>query len=208
MAFFFADACPDTAKQRYTRSTRYKARAIATKCTCCSRIDLRYRLVETDLFKGDTKTSEFLIKNPEGSVPVLELPDMRYLAGSNANLVYLAEGTPFLPEDWFERSEVLRWMFFEQHSHEPAIAATRLWLHLVKVGRELRTHKIDQYMEHGYEVLSLMVRCLAVIVISSARTPPSPISRFMRISCRACRRIRSGRLSAYHRLARANRRRA
>jgi glutathione S-transferase len=126
-----------------------------------ARLDIRYRLLETDLFKGETKTPEFLAKNPEGRIPVLELPDGRFLAESNAILAYLAEGTPYLPSGRFERAEVLRWMFFEQHSHEPAIATARFWLHLVKGGRDLRTHEIDQWMERGYEALSLMERHLA-----------------------------------------------
>ncbi len=126
-----------------------------------ARLGIRYRLVETDLFKGETRTPEFLAKNPEGHVPVLELADGRYLTESNAILVYLAEETPYLPQDRLERAEVLRWMFFEQHSHEPAIAAARWWLHLVKGGRDLRTHEIDRWMEHGYQALSLMERHLA-----------------------------------------------
>jgi glutathione S-transferase len=93
-------------------------------------------------------------------VPLLELPDGRLLPESNAILVYLAEGTPYLPADRLARAEVLRWMFFEQHSHEPAIAAARFWLSLVKGGRELRTHDVDMWMEQGYEALSLMERHL------------------------------------------------
>jgi glutathione S-transferase len=120
-----------------------------------------YRLVELDLFKGETRTPEFLAKNPEGRIPVLELSDGRFLAESNAILVYLAEGTPYLPADKLDRAEVLRWMFFEQHSHEPAIATARFWLHLVKGGRELRKHEIDQWMERGYEALALMEKHLA-----------------------------------------------
>ncbi len=125
-----------------------------------ARLGIHYRLLETDFFKGETRTPEFLMKNPHGRIPVLELPGMRYLAESNAILVYLAESTPYYPEDRLERAEVLRWMFFEQHSHEPAIAAARIWLHLVKGGRELRTHDIDQWMEGGYQALSLMERHL------------------------------------------------
>src|SRR5712691_414022 len=126
-----------------------------------ARLGIRYRLVETDLFKGETRTPEFLLKNPESHVPVLELADGRYLSESNAILVYLAEDTPYLPKDRLQRAQVLRWMFFEQHSHEPAIAAARLWLHLVKGGRELKTHDIDHWMEQGYQALALMVRHLA-----------------------------------------------
>jgi glutathione S-transferase len=126
-----------------------------------ARLRQPYRLVELDLFKGETRTPEFLAKNPEGRIPVLELSDGRFLAESNAILVYLAEGTPYYPADKLDRAEVLRWMFFEQHSHEPAIATARFWLHLVKGGRELRKHEIDQWMERGYEALSLMEKHLA-----------------------------------------------
>jgi glutathione S-transferase len=133
----------------------YKARLLL------ARLGISYRLVEVDILKGETRTPEFLAKNPEGRVPVLELAGGRFLAESNAILFYLAEGTRFMPEDRFERAEVLRWMFFEQHSHEPSIAAARFWLHLVKGGRELKTHDIDHWMEQGYLALSLMERHLA-----------------------------------------------
>jgi glutathione S-transferase len=128
----------------------YKARLLL------ARLKQRYRLIEVDFFKGETRTPEFLAMNPHGRVPVLELPGGGHLAESNAILIYLAEGTPYLPEDRLQRAQVLRWMFFEQHSHEPAIAAARLWLHLVKGGRELKTHDIDQWMEQGYQALALM----------------------------------------------------
>jgi glutathione S-transferase len=126
-----------------------------------ARLGVRYRLVETDIFKGENRTPDFLAKNPEGHVPVLELAAAHYLPESNAILTYLAEGTAYLPSDRLDRAEVLRWMFFEQHNHEPAIAAARWWLHLVKGGRELRTHEIEGWMEHGYEALTLMDRHLA-----------------------------------------------
>lgn len=125
-----------------------------------ARLGIPYRLVEVDILKGETRTPEFLAKNPDGHVPLLELPDGRRLAESNAILIYLAEGTRYLPEDRLARAEVFRWMFFEQHSHEPAIAAARFWLHLVN-GRELRANEIDQWMEQGYAALKLMDRHLS-----------------------------------------------
>lgn len=132
----------------------YKARLLL------ARLGLEFRLVDVDLLRGENRTPEFLIKNPEGRVPLLELPGGRLLAESNAILVYLAEGTPLLPEDRFARAETLRWMFFEQHSHEPAIAAARFWLKLVRGGRELRTHDIDRWMEEGHAALGVMERHL------------------------------------------------
>jgi glutathione S-transferase len=126
-----------------------------------ARLGIVYRQIEVDILKGETRTPAFLAKNPDGHIPLLELEDGRRLAESNAILGYLAEGTDYLPADPFERAQVLRWMFFEQHSHEPALAAARFWLSLVKGGRELRTHDIDVWMERGYEALALMERHLS-----------------------------------------------
>lgn len=121
-----------------------------------ARLGMPYHLVEIDRFKGENRTPEYLAINPDGRLPALQLEDGRMLAESNAILVYLAQGTSWLPEDRFDYAETLRWMFFEQHSHEPAIAEARFWLHFVRGGRELRKHEIDQWMERGYAALSLM----------------------------------------------------
>jgi glutathione S-transferase len=65
--------------------------------------------------------------NPGLRVPTLVLDDGRALAESNAIMWYFADGTPYLPDDAFDRSKVLQWMFFEQYSHEPNIAVARFW---------------------------------------------------------------------------------
>jgi glutathione S-transferase len=66
--------------------------------------------------------------NPALRVPTLVLDDGRPLAESGAILWYLGEGTRFVPDDPYERAQVLQWMFFEQYDHEPAIAVARFWL--------------------------------------------------------------------------------
>ncbi|HEY2635950.1 MAG TPA: glutathione S-transferase family protein, partial [Solirubrobacteraceae bacterium] len=66
--------------------------------------------------------------NPGLRVPTLVLDDGRPLAESDAILCYFAEGTPYLPEDRYERAQVLQWLFFEQYSHEPNIAVVRFWV--------------------------------------------------------------------------------
>lgn len=123
-----------------------------------------FHLVEVDIFAGENRTPEFLAMNPEGQVPLLDLEGGvaggRMLAESNAILFFLARGTRFLPEDPFEQAEVLRWMFFEQNSHEPGIAAARFWLQQVRGGRELRTHDVDRWLEEGYAALKVMERHL------------------------------------------------
>jgi glutathione S-transferase len=81
--------------------------------------------VPVDILAGETRTPTFLAMNPNGKIPVLELPDQRWLAESNAILNYLADGTPYLPADRWARAQVLQWQFFEQYSHEPYIAVAR-----------------------------------------------------------------------------------
>ena len=81
--------------------------------------------IETDSSRGETRTPADLAKNPNGQVPMLELDDGRILIESNAILCFLAAGTPLLPSDPWQYAQALRWMFFEQYSHEPAIAVAR-----------------------------------------------------------------------------------
>ncbi|MGQ3674534.1 glutathione S-transferase family protein [Xanthobacter sp. TB0139] len=118
-----------------------------------------FRLVDVDIFAGENRTPEFLALNPEGRVPLLAV-EGRYLAESNAILFYLARNSPFLPDNPLDEAETLRWMFFEQNSHEPGIAAARFWLSQVRGGRDLRTHDVDRWMEEGYAALKSMERHL------------------------------------------------
>jgi hypothetical protein len=93
-----------------------------------------YCAIEVDILRGESRTPDFLAKNPSGQVPLLEVDDGRYLAESNAILWYVAGGTPLAPESRVERAEALQWMFFEQHALEPNIGAAYFWLSLVKGG--------------------------------------------------------------------------
>src|ERR1043166_8024257 len=115
-----------------------------------------YRLIEVDILKGDSHTPEFLAKNPNGQVPLLEVAPGRYLAESNAILWYVAGGSTLAPEDRIGRAEALQWMFFEQHSLEPNIGAAYFWLALIKGGRDLQSHALEDWMENGYRALGVM----------------------------------------------------
>jgi glutathione S-transferase len=84
-----------------------------------------YDWVEVDIFAGETRTEAFLALNRAGQVPVMQLEDGRTLAQSNAILLYLAEGTDLIPNDAFERAQMMQWLFWEQYSHEPYIAVRR-----------------------------------------------------------------------------------
>jgi glutathione S-transferase len=121
-----------------------------------ARLGIPYDLVEIDILQGESRTPEFLAKNPNGQVPLLEVARDRYIAESNAILWYVAGGTTLAPEDRIARAEALQWMFFEQHSLEPNIGAAYFWLALIKGGRELQRHAFDDWMEHGYHALAVM----------------------------------------------------
>jgi glutathione S-transferase len=99
--------------------------------------------------------------NPNGQIPLLEVAPGRHIAESNAILWYVAIGSRLAPENRIERAEALQWMFFEQHSLEPNIGAAYFWLCLIKGGRELQQHALEDWMENGYRALGVMEMHLA-----------------------------------------------
>jgi len=125
-----------------------------------SQLGLPFERIEHDIDRGATRTAEFLAKNPNGRVPVLEIEPGVYLAESNAIIFYLAEGTPFLPEARLPRAQVLQWLFFEQYSHEPNIATPRYWI-THNVLTEERRRLLAPKRELGYAALDVMERHLA-----------------------------------------------
>src|SRR5437868_920451 len=119
-----------------------------------------YNPLEIDILRGESRTPEFLAKNPDGHVPLLEVAPGRFLPESNAILWYIAGGTPLAPDDRIDRAEALQWMFFEQHSLEPNLGAAWFWLTLVKGGRELQLHAVEDWTEQGYRALRVMEKHL------------------------------------------------
>jgi len=97
--------------------------------------------------------------NPAQRVPTLVLDDGRALGESGAILWYFAEGTEFVPEDRYERAQMLQWMFFEQYDHEPALAVVRFWV--AYSGRpEAVADRLEERMAAGYRALDAMERHL------------------------------------------------
>jgi glutathione S-transferase len=126
-----------------------------------SQLGIAHELVEVDILRGETRTPEFLALNPSGHVPLLKVAPDRYLPESNAILWYLAEGTPLLSDDPIKRATALQWMFFEQHALEPNLGAAWFWLVLVRGGRELQQHALEDWMEEGHRALGVMEKHLA-----------------------------------------------
>jgi glutathione S-transferase len=94
-----------------------------------SLLGIEYERREVDVIDRSNRAELLGQLNPGLRVPTLVLDDGRPLAESDAILVYFAEGTEYLPDDRYDRAQVLQWMFFEQYSHEPNIAVLRFWAH-------------------------------------------------------------------------------
>ncbi|MGA2024355.1 MAG: glutathione S-transferase family protein [Steroidobacteraceae bacterium] len=123
-------------------------------------LQIPYQWIEMDTRKGVTRTAEFLAKNPNGRVPLLELEPGQFLAESDAMLFYLAEGTAFWPQQRRARAEVLQWMFFEQYSHEPYIAVARYICKMLPADHE-RRGDLPRLRERGAQALAVMEQHLA-----------------------------------------------
>jgi glutathione S-transferase len=121
---------------------------------------LPFRWVEVDVIAGASRTPQFLALNPNGRVPLLQWPDGSLLAESNAMLLHLGESTPWLPRDPYQRAKVYEWLFFEQYTHEPAVATVRFWVAYLGKGEEWR-EKIAATMVKGQAALGVMEQQLA-----------------------------------------------
>ena len=113
---------------------------------------------EYDILQGETRTPAFLAEvNANGRIPVLQIGDL-FLPESNAACFYLADGSPLIPASRFDRADMLRWMFWEQYSHEPNVATLRFWKD--QVGHqnltEAQKHQIPGKREAGEAALKLM----------------------------------------------------
>ncbi len=115
-----------------------------------------FERVEVDIFKGESRTPEFLAKNPAGKIPALELEDGTVLAESGAILWYLAEGTAFLPGDPVGRAEVLRWICFEQNAHETSVAEARFILRHPELAQGREGVILAEKQKRGNAALALM----------------------------------------------------
>lgn len=134
----------------------YKVRLMLHK------LGLAYTRIEMDIDRGATRTPEFLAHNPDGRVPLLWLDDGTKLPESNAILAFLAKGTPLLPEAPLAFAQTLRWLFWEQYSHEPNIATVRYWLtHGVEM-TPFRQLALDDKRAKGVAALGVMEGHLAV----------------------------------------------
>ncbi len=120
---------------------------------------LQYELIELYIRTGATRTADFLAKNPNGRIPLLEVPGKGFLPESHAIIAYLAEGSRLIPADAFERARMWQWMCFEQYNLEPNIATLRFWLKLGRTRAELG-EKLVEKKKNGYAALDVLEESL------------------------------------------------
>ncbi|MFC0241895.1 glutathione S-transferase family protein [Rhodopseudomonas telluris] len=124
----------------------------------CDALSLPYEWVAVDILKSQTRSPEFLALNPAGQVPVVVLNDGRALAQSNAIIRYLARDSDLVPDDAYLAAKMDEWLFWEQYSHEPAIAVCRY--QMVYLGRPASELDPDR-VKRGHAALALMQHHLA-----------------------------------------------
>lgn len=134
----------------------YKARLLL------AHLSLRYQYIPIDILRGESRTKEFLQKNLNGRIPVLELDDGRHLPESNAILYFLSQGSAYWPIEPYAQAQVMQWLFFEQYSHEPNIATPRFWLKTkVLEDTPFNRELLAQKQRAGNQALAVMNEHLA-----------------------------------------------
>ncbi|WP_338355104.1 glutathione S-transferase family protein [uncultured Marinobacter sp.] len=126
----------------------------------CQLLNIDHQWIDVDILAGDTKSDDFLKKNPNGKIPLLELNSGETLSESNAIINYLAFGSDLYPNDRLAQARVLQWQFFEQYSHEPFIAVARF----INKYLGLPADKADEYAAKqtgGHKALHVMEQQLA-----------------------------------------------
>ena len=124
-------------------------------------LGLPYELVELDIKQGATRTPQFLAMNPNGRIPLLEIPGQGYLSESHAIISYLAEGSALVPADRLDRARVWQWLCFEQYNLEPSIGTARFWIaSLGRTEAELGD-KLVEKRRNGHAALAVLEQGLA-----------------------------------------------
>jgi glutathione S-transferase len=131
----------------------YKVRLLLTH------LGIPFEREELDVIDRSNRPQVLGDKNPALRVPTLVLDDGRALGESGAILWYLGEGTRFVPDDRYERAQVLQWMFFEQYDHEPALAVVRFLVAVARTADQF-PELVEQRTKQGYRALDAMERHL------------------------------------------------
>lgn len=127
----------------------YKVRLLLTQ------LEISFEFIELNILNRETRTAQFLSKNPNGKIPILEIASGRFISESNAILYYLARDTEYFPQDKYQQAQVMQWLFFEQYSHEPNIATPRYWISVLQQPDKYQ-EQIKQKQQLGNAALKIM----------------------------------------------------
>jgi glutathione S-transferase len=133
----------------------YKARLVL------KHLNLPYELIEKDILRGASRTPEFLAMNPNGRIPLLEVPGKGFLPESHAIISYLAEGSELIPNDRFERALMWQWLCFEQYHVEPNIGTVRFWLSMLMKSEAELGEKLVEKRKNAYAALDVVEGALS-----------------------------------------------
>ncbi|MGO1078470.1 glutathione S-transferase family protein [Inquilinus sp. CA228] len=123
-----------------------------------SQLQRPWRTEIISIFEGEGQRPEYLAINPTGAVPAIKLDDGRVIAESNAILVFLAEGTAYLPDDRFARAKVLQWLSFEGDYVQSTIATLRHW---IMTGKHRPAALVEAKREGSLKTLAILDRELS-----------------------------------------------
>ena len=143
-----------------------------------------YRTVTVNILENGNQRAAYRRDiNPTGKVPAIQLEDGRTLTESNAILVYLAEGSMYLPTDTFDRAKVLQWMSFEQEQVESTIGTLRYWTHTAELSHR-SPEVIEEKREQARRALGILDREFAEHkFITGDRYTIADISMFAYATC-------------------------
>jgi glutathione S-transferase len=119
-------------------------------------LQIPYEYIEVDIKSGASRTPEFLAKNPNGRIPVLEVPGKGYLPESHAIISFLADGSDLIPAEAFDRGRMWQWMCFEQYNLEPTIGTARFWVSVLGKTRNELGEKLLEKKKGGYAALDVL----------------------------------------------------
>jgi glutathione S-transferase len=132
----------------------YKIRLLMTQ------LGIPFELVNLNVAKQETRVPEFLQKNPNGKVPLLELESGELLSESGAILLYLAEGSDLLPSDRWLHAQIHQWMFFGQFSLDPNLSRPRFFISIIKQPEKAQP-LLDTWHNLGNQALAVMEQHLS-----------------------------------------------
>ena len=146
-------------------------------------LEIPFEAVTVDLFRRETRTPEHMGRNPDGRVPVLELDSGEMIPESGAILLYLAEGTPFLPDEPLKRARVHQWLFFEQNQVEPGLAVARF---MALIGRVAKAPEVfADRLRQGRRSLQSLQRGLVDPFVAGASYTVADTALYGYVHCAA-----------------------